>query len=189
MLYVPPGLTNADPATLVLTLHGAGGTAQSGLAHLQPLADANGLLLLAPQSRSATWDVITGGWGSDAATIDRALDAVFSSWAVDPGRVVISGFSDGASYALSLGLANGDLFTHVVAFSPGFVAPGPWVGAPKVYVSHGVRDTVLPIASTTRRLVPRLRESGYDLTVREFDGGHTVPPELTADAMRWLTET
>ncbi len=31
------------------------------------------------------------------------------------------GFSDGASYALSLGVPNGDLFTHIVAFSPGFM--------------------------------------------------------------------
>jgi poly(3-hydroxybutyrate) depolymerase len=53
---------------------------------------------------------------------------------VDPQRICVSGFSDGASYALSLGLANGDLFTHVAAFSPGFMRPpctqGGWACAP-----------------------------------------------------------
>ena len=39
-----------------------------------------------------------------------------------------SGFSDGASYALSLGAANGDLFTHIAAFSPGFMRPPVSVG-------------------------------------------------------------
>ncbi len=51
---------------------------------------------------------------------------------MDAGRVGIGGFSDGASYALSLGLTNGDLFTHVLAFSPGFMRPASQVGRPKV---------------------------------------------------------
>ena len=52
---------------------------------------------------------------------DEALVRVFATYPVDPTHLAISGFSDGASYALSLGLANADLFTHIVAFSPGFV--------------------------------------------------------------------
>lgn len=49
--------------------------------------------------------------------------------AIDPAHVAIGGFSDGASCALSLGLVNGDLFTHVMAFSPGLVVAdeGPWL--------------------------------------------------------------
>src|SRR3712207_7974813 len=51
-----------------------------------------------------------------------------------------AGFSDGASYALSLGIPNGDLFTHLVAFSPGFAAPDGQRGHPRVFVGHGVDD-------------------------------------------------
>ena len=47
------------------------------------------------------------------------------------------------SYALSLGLANGDLFTHVIAFSPGFITPAPPSGRPPIFVSHGTADQVL----------------------------------------------
>ena len=93
----------------------------------------------------------------------------------------------GASYALSLGLANGDLFTHVLAFSPGFVVPGPRVGRPAAYVSHGRDDGVLPIERTTRRIVPWLRESGYPVITREFNGAHTVPPAIAEDAVRWVS--
>lgn len=186
LLYVPAGLDSGDRATLVLALHGAGGSPQSGLAHLRPLADANRLLLLAPQSQGSTWDVIRGRWGPDLELIDRALAGVFSSYPVDAARVAVSGFSDGASYGLSLGLGNGDLFTHVVAFSPGFVAPVTRVGEPEVYVSHGVHDTVLPIDRTTRRIVPRLRQLGYAVHLREFDGAHAVPPAVAEDAVRWL---
>ncbi|WP_439331130.1 alpha/beta hydrolase [Modestobacter altitudinis] len=154
---------------------------------LQPLADERGLLLLAPASRETTWDAILGAYGADAAVIDRALRQVFSGLAVDAGRVVIAGFSDGASYALGLGLANGDLFRRIVAFSPGFVPPGtPRRGSPPVFVSHGDADDVLPIDRTSRAIVPELRDDGYDVTYREFAGPHAVPPDIAREAVDWL---
>jgi len=49
------------------------------------------------------------------------------------------GFSDGASYALSVGITNGDLFTHVIAFSPGFVAPARQQETISVYLAWYTR--------------------------------------------------
>jgi phospholipase/carboxylesterase len=186
LLHVPPGLADGRPARLILVLHGAGGDARSGLAPLAPLADAHRLLLLAPASRAGTWDVIAGGWGPDVRHIDDALAAVLAGYPVEPAALAISGFSDGASYALSLGLANADLFTHVLAFSPGFIAPVRPAGTPRVYLSHGRADQVLPIGRTTRRIVPQLRAAGIPVEVREFDGPHTVPPEIAEEAVRLL---
>lgn len=188
LLHVPPSLADGAPATLVLALHGAGGDAPAGLTPLLPLADANRLLLLAISSRGATWDAVQGRWGHDVRQIDRRLTEVFASFRVDLTRLVVSGFSDGASYALSVGLANGDLFTHVIAFSPGFIPAGPRVGMPGIYVSHGRQDDVLPIDSTTRRIVPGLRASGHPLRVYEFDGPHAVPRVVAQDAVRWLLD-
>ena len=119
--------------------------------------------------------------------IDRALEHTFSRYAVDPARLAIGGFSDGASYALSLGITNGDLFTHVIAFSPGFMAPAGHAGSPRVFVSHGTRDRVLPIDHCSRRIVPELERSGYDVRYREFDGGHTIPPQIASEAVGWFT--
>ncbi len=161
LLNVPPGLADSEPATLVLALHGAGGDARAGLTPLLPFVDANRLLLLATSAHGATWDAVQGRWGPDVRQVDLALMEVLAGFRIDLTRLVVSGFSDGASYALSLGLANADLFTHVIAFSPGFIPAGPRVGKPAVYVSHGRHDDVLPIDSTTRRIVPRLRASGY----------------------------
>ena len=123
------------------------------------------------------------------AFLDQALQVVFSRYSVDPARVSIEGFSDGASYALSLGLANGDLFSRIVAFSPGFLAPGQLRGRPAIFVSHGVKDRVLPIDRCSRRVVPELRIAGYSVEYREFDGGHTVPDDIAADAEAWVTQT
>lgn len=186
LLYVPAGYALDRPAPLALLLHGAGGSAHHGIGLFLDRADAAGLILVAPQSRRVTWDVISGGFGPDVAYVDRALEHVFARYAIDPGRVAIGGFSDGASYALSLGLTNGDLFTHVVAFSPGFSAPGHPHGAPRVYVSHGTDDAVLPIDRCSRRIVPVLQRAGYDTHYHEFDGSHTVPPGIVREALNWF---
>jgi predicted esterase len=188
LLYVPESYQADRPASLVLMLHGAGGSAQNGLRPLMPLANEAGLLLLAVDSRQKSWDVIFGEYGSDVAFIDRALAYTFARYAVDPTRIAAEGFSDGASYALSIGITNGDLFTHVLAFSPGFNWPGDEQGKPRLFVSHGTADDVLPIDQCSRRIVPKVRRAGYDVRYREFEGGHTVPPEIAQEAVTWLTE-
>jgi phospholipase/carboxylesterase len=187
-LYVPPTYRTERPAPLALLLHGAGGHARQGLDLLRSLADTAGLLLVAPASRERTWDLLVDRrYGPDATMIDRALEQTFSRYAIDPARLAIGGFSDGASYALSLGITNGDLFTHVIAFSPGFVAPAGQTGAPRIFVSHGTRDGVLPIDRCSRRIVPELKRGGYEVTYREFDGGHEIPPKIALEAVGWFS--
>jgi phospholipase/carboxylesterase len=185
LLYVPTTYRLEQPAPLVLTLHGAGGDAESGFYPLWSLAEDAGVLLLSPASRASTWDVIGGAYGADVAFIDAALAWTFARCAVDPRRLAIGGFSDGASYALSLGLTNGDLFREILAFSPGFVAPAAPHGEPRIFVAHGTRDSVLPIDVCSRRIVPRLTRAGYDVTYVEFDGPHTVPSEVARQALGW----
>ncbi|MGN9811559.1 alpha/beta hydrolase [Micromonospora sp. BQ11] len=180
-----PEPADGSPYRLVLLLHGAGGSARQGLDLLLPVADAHHLLLVAPQAAAGSWDLIVEGFGVDVRRIDGLLAGVFSGHPVD--RVVFGGFSDGASYALSLGLTNGDLVDAVVAFSPGFAAPLVTHGKPRVYVAHGTDDPVLPIDVCSRRLVPRLRALDYDVTYQEFPGGHEVPAEIRHHAAAWLS--
>jgi phospholipase/carboxylesterase len=190
LLYVPETYQTASPAPLMLWLHGADGRACDFLSpEQQGQADAAGMLLLVPTSKEYTWDVIVGRgrYGLDVAAIDRAFESTFSCYAVDPTRIAIGGFSDGATYALSLGITNGDLFTHVLAFSPGFMAPAGQRGSPHIFASHGTRDEVLPIGRCSRKIVPRLKRAGYEVRYREFEGGHAVPPDITAEAVGWFT--
>jgi phospholipase/carboxylesterase len=186
LISVPRGYHPSRPAPLLVLLHGAGGDAKQALGWLQDIADDNGLILLAPQSEERTWDVIMGGFGPDVGRIDDALSEVFRQFAIDPVRIAIGGFSDGASYALSLGLINGAMFQRVIAFSPGFVAASYAEGQPRFFVSHGTGDTVLPIDACSRRLVPKLRNAGFYVLYREFNGGHSVPPHITREAMDWF---
>ncbi|HWM92106.1 MAG TPA: phospholipase [Thermoanaerobaculia bacterium] len=186
VLYVPKGYKADRPAPLAVMLHGAGGSARRALGPFQNLADEAGLILLATDSRGQTWDVLEGGYGPDIAFLDRALEHTFARCAVDPKRIAAEGFSDGASYALSIGITNGDLFSHVIALSPGFMVPKDQRGKPKIYVSHGTGDQVLSIDRCSRKLVPQLKNAGYDVLYREFDGPHTVPPDIAKEAVKWF---
>ena len=186
LLYVPEGYRPEQPAALVVMLHGAGGNARHSVGWMQEQADAEGFLLLAPESQGPSWDLVMGDYGPDVAFLDQVLAHVFERYAVDPERVVLAGFSDGASYALSLGIINGDLFRHLIAFSPGFAAPKDSRGSPRLFISHGDKDTVLPIARCSRRLVPQLEAAGLDVRYREFKGGHVIPPEVAREAVQWL---
>jgi predicted esterase len=184
LAYLPP-VPPAGVRRLVLVLHGAGGDGRQALDLLQPVADEHGLVLLAPTSTASTWDVIRGGFGPDVERLEQRLEQA-RDWF--PGiDVTLAGFSDGASYALSLGLANGDLVDAVVAFSPGFVAPGVRHGSPRCFVSHGRQDPVLPVERCSRRIVPALQAAGLAVTYLEFDGGHVVPTEVVRRAATWLT--
>ena len=186
LLRVPDTGDGGAALPLVVMLHGAGGHAAGTLRLIEDAAP--GALLLVPESRGPTWDVIMGAYGPDVSFLDAVLRSVFERRRVDPRRVALAGFSDGASYALSLALGNGDLFTHALAFSPGFAAPPGPVGRPRIFVSHGIADDVLPIDPCSRRLVPRLRAAGYEVRYREFPGGHFVPPDLASEAVAMLDE-
>ena len=185
-LYIPKSVRSRTSVPLLLLLHG-GGQRKELFRFTFPLAEDLGVVILALDARDNTWDGIDSPFGPDVVFIDAALRFTFQRVAVDPRRLALGGFSDGASYSLSLGLANGDLFTHLVAFSPGFIArPAPPAGQPLIFMSHGTRDNVLGIDQTSRRLVPQLRSAGYDVTYREFDGPHNTPPPIAREALEWL---
>jgi phospholipase/carboxylesterase len=187
ILHMPPKPA-PGPLPLLVLLHGAGGRGDRMLQRLGTAPDDAGVAVLAPDSRGSTWDAIRTNFGPDVRFLDKALDKVFQMVAVDPARVAVGGFSDGATYALSLGLINGDLFRRVIAFSPGFLVPGTAHGQPRFFVSHGRNDDILPINQCSRRLVPELQKSGHDVTYREFDGTHEVPPAIATEAMAWLAK-
>ena len=187
-IYLPPQYSLSEPMPVLLLLHG-GGQAASEWNGAKPILDELGIAALVPDSRGGTWDRTRGSFGPDVDYIDRALRRFFLHVTPDPARTGIAGFSDGGSYSLSIGLKNGDLFSHILAFSPGFAGPiGVLHGKPLIYVTHGTNDTILPINSTSRAIVPQLRSVGYDVTYEEFEGGHQLTAELGERVFRWMLD-
>jgi len=188
LLYVPESAAKYQRAPLMVSLHGATRNADRGIELLRSLSDEHGFLLLAPASVDRTWDVIESTYGPDIQFLNQALSRTFGLRDIDPARVAIAGFSDGASYSLSVGLSNGDFFCAVFGFSPGFIVPGEFKGKPPIFISHGTIDPILPIDECSRRIVPGLKRLGYRVTYREFEGKHTLPPDIASEAMRWFME-
>ena len=185
-LYIPKGYTPDTAWPLIVILHGAGGTGRS-TAYAFPLADEFGVIVLAPDSRDeGTWDLLLHGYGPDVEFIGAALAHVQGRLHVNPGRRGLFGHSDGASYSLSLGIGTGDTFGHVAAFSPGVMRPAEVHGTPKIFISHGLSDPIMPIDVTSRVFVPRLKRLGYDVTYREYEGRHGVTPAVVREAFEWF---
>ena len=186
ILLTPESEPNANFPLLVF-LHGAGQSAEEMFDdYLGTAPQDAGVAVLAPNSRAHTWDAIRGSFGPDVKFLNSALELVFERLPIDVKRVVIGGFSDGASYAISLGLMNGDLFKGVMACSPGFVIEGPTVGKPRFFISHGKRDRILPIEQCGRRIAADLKRQAYEVTVKEFDGRHEIPADVMSEGFRWL---
>jgi phospholipase/carboxylesterase len=186
-LYVPESVAaSGSAAPLLVLLHGAGRTLPDQDAIVAE-ADRRGFVLVVPAAANHTWDLMmSGSYAGDIGRLDAALAGGFAAAPIDPAHLCLAGFSDGASYALSVGLQNGDLFSHLIAFSPGFIGPGRPVGAPRVFVSHGTGDRVLPIDRTGRRVVASLELRELDHTFHEFDGGHSMPAAIRSAAFDWF---
>jgi phospholipase/carboxylesterase len=187
LIYVPANYKQHEPTGLALMLHGAGGNAEHGLSLIRHHADNYNIILLSVASQAQSWDVIAGdAFGPDLVLIDQGMSLVFKYFSIDPSRVAIGGFSDGASYALSVGLSNGQLFTHIIAFSPGFFYTVERQGKPGVFISHGIHDHILPVDACSRRIVPKLQASGINVLYKEFNGEHVIPPDISQEAMNWF---
>lgn len=181
--------TTAPAAPLIVLLHPAGGDAQVFIRQFTDKADARGAILLALQSSGRSWTLKPDGkggadFGSDPAALDAALATLFSQAAIDPRRVAILGFSDGASYALSTGLANPQLFKGVVALSPGTVWLPPKVDpAQRIFIAHGTRDDRMPLRNVRDTIVPGLEKAGFKPQTLWFPGEHEINGKAADQAL------
>src|SRR5512138_2081345 len=84
-IYVPPGYSPSTPAALIVLLHGAGrSSAEWASAPMDSLFGARNIVVVAPDSRGASWDLRLGGFGADVQFMNLALDYAFSRCAVNP---------------------------------------------------------------------------------------------------------
>ena len=185
LLYVPTDFDPHKPTPLMMFLHGTGGKATYVIQGWKDQAEKRGFILLAPESEVPTWHLRQLPAGDDAALFDRALAHVFARATIDPRHLVMAGKSDGASTAMSVGLANGDLFSHVMMFSGGSVYGSKGIGRPRLFISHGHQDDILPF-DNAQKIAELLRALGYDVTFFDFHGGHIITKEGAEAAMTWF---
>ena len=180
--YVPATITGSAP--LIVVLHGAGGDARYFLDQFKHDADRRGAILLSVQSSGRTWaQRKPRDDEADVANIEAAIAELTAKAPIDEGRTTVMGFSDGASYALSIGMAYPGLFRTIVAFSPGYAfAPSDIDTQQRIFIAHSRRDPILP-AANVRDMIKGLESAGYSPEVRWFNGGHEIDPQLKNAAL------
>lgn len=183
VLYVPKSLDLSKPVRLLVMFHGAGGFPEKVLPFIEPHAEEHGFLVLAPHSQFPTWDIVIAGSGPDVERLDAAFLEIASRYMLDREHLGFAGFSDGGSYSLSIGVTNGSVVTHVIAFSAGFMSVFMPDGKPQVFIAHGLVDEQLPIETSGRANAAKLRDAGYDVSYVEFNGKHIIHPPIVAMAM------
>jgi phospholipase/carboxylesterase len=184
-LFVPQSYRPEKPLPLMLMFHGSGGRALATIESLREWAEHLEIIVVATDAFEGTWDALEGEFGTDILAADLALRAAFDRCAIDPAHLCVAGYSDGATYALGVGRANGDLFTQVVALAPGRLLGVEATGRPRFFVAHGVDDQILPINTASRVIVPELRKR-YNVEYHEFSGGHLIPENVLDLAMGWV---
>ena len=165
-------------------LHGAGGSADRFFQRFGTLPDEAGLPMLFVDSR-ARRGMASAVDSTRRGFSDRALEKVFGMVAVDPNRLALGGFPDGATYALRSGSSTAISFPQTRRVLARL--PRRWRGARPARSSHTALPTRFsPIDHCSRVIVPELKKRGYDVTFREFEGGHEVPRAIAADGFSFV---
>ena len=188
MLYVPKSYRPGTKMPLLIMLHGFSGWGENQRS-LFALAEELGFLVVTPESRDITWGKEAAGFDQDVRYIGAAFRHVGSLVYIDFDRVALGGVSDGAGYALTMGLAYGDTFNHLIVLAGGgLLEPIRRKGRPKIFIAHGSKDSTMPIDRGGRKNAAQLKQEGYDVTYREHDGGHGTPREIVREAVEWFVK-
>ncbi|MEP7288817.1 MAG: dienelactone hydrolase family protein [Chloroflexota bacterium] len=121
------------------------------------------------------------------AALTRFIDHLPNVYPVDPSRLVLLGFSQGA--AMSYLFATSHSVSGVAALG-GFIPPQlvsqlhPLNHLP-ILILHGTRDETISI-ETARRNRDQLIAAGADVTYQESDIGHKVSSAGMAALKEWL---
>jgi phospholipase/carboxylesterase len=189
-LYVPEKWDGRTVMPLVVALHGGHGHGRDFLWSWLREARARDTLVLAPTSESRTWSLM--GNDVDAPRLLRMVESVVGRYPVDRTRVLLTGMSDGATYALMQGAREGSPFTHL-APACGVLHPMLLTGtalhalrARPIYLLHGELDWMFPV-ETARLARDVLTTAGARLVYREIeDLSHAYPRDENPKILEWL---
>ncbi len=192
VLLTPSAIDPQRRYPLITVLHGAGRQDEMLVKACRGEPDARNALFLVPRSIQPTWDLITGGGRPDLDFIEFAYDLIYRRYPVDERRQAMIGYSDGASYALSIGLSNPQIFRAVMAWAAGFVAYDDTFVTeddpkPDVLLEYGTHDEVFPFDQVALPMRASLVEAGHRVEFRVDEGGRHWPSGyFQREALDWF---
>ena len=121
-LYVPEYYTPDRAWPLVMALHGGSGNGRGFLWSWLRDARSHGAILVAPTAtggtNKSTWALM--GEDTDTPNLARILASVQARWNIDPGRLLLTGMSDGGTFCYVTGLESASPFTHLAPVAATF---------------------------------------------------------------------
>jgi phospholipase/carboxylesterase len=193
-LSVPSGKPENAELPLVFILHGRGADAND-LIDIAPLIDDNYRFIFpnAPEpfepspgfSFGYTW---FDGWPAERSSFVRSrelllrfIDEAVARYPTPPGKIVLSGFSQGGMMSLDAGFRTKQQLAGIVVMSGALNEQDPPPLSPEIPVLmiHGTQDDMIPVlaAHRARRI---LEQHGVEPEYHEFAMGHYVTPESMA---------
>jgi phospholipase/carboxylesterase len=205
-----PQTPSAGGAPVLIMIHGYGAN-DGDIYELVPYIDPT-VLIAAPRGPGRYNDAARGSFkwydmdlqtcqappDSFGPSIEKLLQFIpalseSAGVTLDPQRLFIGGFSQGAVMALAVAAQQPELFAGIVCHSCPFSpelherlqqGAAGLAGKP-VFLAHGETD-FLPIAEHGRKVAETLREIGTDLTYNEYAFGHETSPQSRRDLANWL---
>jgi phospholipase/carboxylesterase len=123
--------------------------------------------------------------------LSHFLEEIKAGYPVNPGRLVLLGFSQGTVMAYALALLYPGSVRGIAALS-GYVPHKS--GLPlrlrqldgfQVFISHGAHDEVIPVGFA-RESAELLRSAGADVVYHEYAMGHEVREATLRDLSVWM---
>jgi len=193
---------------LILLLHGVGSN-ERDLFDLDQFLEPQALVVSArapnelgpnsfawyPVEFTATGPVIDAGAAEDSRLrLLRFIDDLIVAHGVDPKRVYLMGFSQGAIMSLAVALTQPEKVAGVIAMSGRLLAEiKPKIAEAdrlrnlSILMTHGLHDPVISIKDA-RAANDYLSRLPVQLTYREYSMGHQITAECLKDIVAWLKD-
>lgn len=202
VVYVPPQLPAGEAAPLIVALHGFGGNAREFSAHWREAADALGVVVVAPRgvAPAGPRQQLNYGWHAGqqpgkldipatTQAVDEAIEAARQAAKIDEERIVLAGFSQGASAALLVYHAHPERFRGVVTLGESYAVPedGSWAiaagGSPlRICLVVGEADRTLGINTLNNTLLSGLNHKVQMIKLPVI--AHEIPDDHGASMKR-----
>ena len=190
---------------MIILLHGFG-SHMGDLADLTPEINSTGYVYICPNAPLAVqlgpgmvgyaWTP-PGGAGSpeDAQNADEMLATLFEEvmeqYQVEPGNIILGGFSQGGMMTYRVGLTAPDTFRGLLVLSARVSDPDalraqlPTERTQPIFISHGLVDEMISIEDGQKSLA-FLEFEGYKPEYHEYNMGHAIIQEVLDDIVPWV---
>jgi phospholipase/carboxylesterase len=184
-LYLPENYTTESAWPMVVALHGGYSHGRDFLWTWLREARTRGLVLFAPTSQAMTWSITHVG--DDGKLLAAHLHDLFSRVHIDRSRILLTGMSDGGTFALGLAFS-GMIACDAIAPVSCALPPVDLQNAKgkRIFWVHGAQDWIFPAGSAVQAC-RRLQQAGADIKLKMIeDLSHTYPCEANDAILNWF---